>query len=310
MNFYFKKLPFAILVFPILISCNSTKNTEESDDSPKAIIPIKSALVQENSIVIYQSLNGVTQFQKKDNIRSNCTGYIESLNYRIGDKIQKGSLFCTIKTKEQSALSSSSNSDSALSKFSKPLSIYSNSSGTIASIAFVQGDYIAEGDVLATVLDPNSLIVQVFVPFEYRSALLTEKQCEILLPDEKSLTRSISGEMPTVDATTQSQAFYIRMGDISLPENLNVTVKFPIESINKALTVPIDAVQTDEQQREFWVMKIFNDTLAIKVPITLGLRNDSIAEVKSDKIHLNDLVVTKGSYQLADSSTVKIQKGE
>jgi hypothetical protein len=74
------------------------------------------------------------------------------------------------------------------------------------------------------------------------------------------------------------------------------------------MCVPLSAVQTDEQQKEFWVMKIANDTLAVKVPVELGLRGDSIAQITSLGIKLNDLVVTKGSYELEDSSTVKIYK--
>lgn len=307
-NLYIKGLAFICL--PLLISCNGVKDDDEATDPKKAIIPVNCALVQEKPITVYQSLNGVTQFQKKDNIRSNSTGYIESLTFRVGDKIQKGNLFCTIKTKEQTAISGTTKSDTILSKFSKPLSVYSNSTGTISTIAFVQGDYVAEGDILATVLEPNSLIVLVYVPFENRSSIKSGGICEIVLPDGRKINRPISGEMPTVDVVSQSQAFFIRLNDILLPENLNVTVRFPINSIEKAVTVPIDAIQTDEQQREFWVMKIVNDTLAIKTPITLGMRTDSIAQIISDKIHLKDMVATKGSYQLEDSSTVKIQKGE
>jgi hypothetical protein len=306
---HYRLLP-AVFALSLIVSCTGVKNSDESTDPVKAIIPVKCASVQEKPITVYQSLNGVTQFQKKDNIRSNSTGYIESLNYRVGDNIQKGNLFCTIKTKEQTALSSTQSKDSTLSRFSKPLSVFSNSTGTLASVSYVQGDYIAEGDILATVLEPNSLIVLVYVPFEYRTSIQNGRNCEIILPDGKIIDRPISGEMPTVDAVSQSQAFFIRVNDISLPENLNVTVRFPTNFVAKTLTVPLDAIQTDEQQREFWVMKVVNDTLAIKVPISLGLRNDSIAEILSEKIHLKDLVVTKGSYQLEDSSTIKIQRGE
>lgn len=305
-----KQLLYSILLFPLIFSCNNVKNTEEETEEIRPVIPVTCASVQERPIAVYQSLNGVTQFQKKDNIRSNSTGFIESLNYRVGDGIQKGKLFCTIKTKEQTAMSASQNNDTTLNKFSKPLSVYSNSIGTIASVAFVQGDYVAEGDILATVLEPNSLIVMVYVPFEYRSALKNGAICDIILPDGSSIKRPITGEMPTVDAVSQSQAYFIRMNEIFLPENLNVTVHFPINVHQSAKCVPIDAIQTDEQQREFWVMKIFNDTLAVKVPVILGLRNDTIAEIASDKINLQDLVVTKGGYELQDSSTIKIQKGE
>jgi hypothetical protein len=132
--------------------------------------------------------------------------------------------------------------------------------------------------------------------------------CEITLPDGRKFNEPISGMMPTVDSISQSQKYFIRVKDISLPEKLNVTVRFPVAISSKVLCVPISALQTDEQQKEFWVMKIFQDTLALKIPVVLGLRSDSIAQISSPGIKLNDLVVTKGSYELADSSIVKISK--
>jgi hypothetical protein len=58
---------------------------------------------------------------------------------------------------------------------------------------------------------------------------------------------------------------------------------------------------------DFWVMKIINYTLAIKTPVKPLLRNDSLVEVESNSLKLNDWVVTEGSYQMQDSTLVSIQ---
>lgn len=308
MNRIHSIIAIAFLLLPIFFSCNSVKDSAEETESNRVIIPVSSAKVSEETIVEYQTLNGVTQFQKRDNIRSNTTGYISNLAFIQGETIRKGDLFCTIKTKEQSALSESQQKDSSLSKFSKPISVFSNSSGTISTMNVVQGDYVAEGDVLASVLEPNSLVVIVYVPFEYHAAISKGMDCEIILPDGRRLNQPISGMMPTVDSASQSQQYFIRLKDIALPEKLNVTVRFPVSQTLNTLCVPISAIQTDEQQKEFWVMKIVNDTLALKVPVELGLRSDSAAQIISKEIKLNDLVVTEGSYELADSSTIKISR--
>ena len=306
MNVLHKQIA-AFLLILLVFGCGGVKKSNE-EEKLRAIIPVSTAKVSEETIVVYQTLNGVVQFQKKDNIRSNTTGYISKLDFIQGSAIKKGDLFCTIKTKEQSALGDSNQKDSTLSKFTKPISVFSNSSGIISSIPIVQGDYVAEGDVLATVLEPNSIVVVVYVPFEYHAIISKGLLCEIVLPDGRKFNEPISGMMPMVDSISQSQKYFIRIKDISLPEKLNVTAKFPVDLASKTLCVPISAVQTDEQQKEFWIMKVVHDTLAIKVPVVLGLRSDSIAQIGSPNINLNDLVVTKGSYQLEDSSTVKISK--
>jgi multidrug efflux pump subunit AcrA (membrane-fusion protein) len=65
-------------------------------------------------------------------------------------------------------------------------------------------------------------------------------------------------------------------------------------------------LQTDELQQEFWVMKVVH-SMALKVPVSIGLLNDSIVEVKSGMLQSGDKIITEGSYELADSSEITIQ---
>ena len=65
---------------------------------------------------------------------------------------------------------------------------------------------------------------------------------------------------------------------------------------------------TNETQSEFWVMKIINDTLAVKIPVIKGFENDSVSEISSPLLNKNDLVISEGAYGLPDSTVVKIEK--
>jgi multidrug efflux pump subunit AcrA (membrane-fusion protein) len=256
----------------------------------------------------YIQLNGVTLLQKKDNIRSTNTGYITSMKFKQGDFIESGQLFCTLGTKEQQALKNISSLDSSLNKFQKPLPVIANTSGIITAISALQGDYVSEGDVLANVSEPSSLIVQVNVPYEDNQFVKAGKPCEIILPDGKVINAAITGAMPTVDAASQSQTFFIRLPGESLPENLNVAIRISKQQKSNLLCVPTAAVQTDEMQKEFWVMKIVKDSLAIKVPVQTGLQNDSMTEIISDKISVADNIISEGAFALADSSFVIFNK--
>ena len=71
--------------------------------------------------------------------------------------------------------------------------------------------------------------------------------------------------------------------------------------------MPLEAIQTNETQDEFWVMKLANDSLAVRVPITVGSQNDSLKEVVSG-VGLKDKIIVQGGYRLADSSLVSIEK--
>jgi hypothetical protein len=65
---------------------------------------------------------------------------------------------------------------------------------------------------------------------------------------------------------------------------------------------------TDETQNEFWVMKIITGDTAVKIPVTKGIENDSIAEIISSDLQDNDLIISEGAYGLPDSTVVSIVK--
>lgn len=291
-------------------SCSFFRSHEETSsrsdpDIIRSEVSIEHPQIQ--SLIEYLQLNGVTQFQKKDNIRTNNTGYVISLPHKIGDWINTGAVFCTIKTKEQDALKNISSIDSTLLKFQKPILVPANGTGIITGINILQGDYVAEGDILATVSEPSSLIVIVNVPYENHQYARVGTKCELILPDGKILPANINGIIPSVDIISQSQSYFIKLGNLSLPENLNITVRLPHKQSAKAICVTNNAVQADELQEEFWLMKLVHDSIAIKVPVRLGLRNGEYTEVISPGISLSDAIIKEGAYELADSSLVIVK---
>ncbi len=294
-----------ITIILLLLSASACKKTLETKATKKAPITVSVVKVGQNDIKEYLTFNGVTQYQKKENIRSNVTGYISYMPFKIGDPINLGQTFASLRTKEQDALKEAVKIDSSLAKFIAPIRISSNATGVVIVLNVTKNDYVAEGDVLATIVRPNSLVVQVNVPYEYRENVKIGSKCELLLPDGKKISATINDVMPTIDAQSQSQTFLIDLPKSELPENLNVQVKFIQKESSNALTVPKRALQTNELLTAYWVMKIVDDSIAIKTAVIPQLKNDSLIQIQSDKIHLNDLVILDGAYQMQDSTFVK-----
>ncbi len=262
---------------------------------------------QRHAMTEYFELNGVTQFQKKDIIRATNTGYITALDFKPGDLIDTGKTFCLVETKEQHALHDLPRRDSILHRFQRALPVLSNAGGIVSTVNVLQGDYIAEGDVLASVCEPSSLIIVVNVPFEYHAKVQVGSACEVVLPDNSVLQVSMSGILPIVNATSQSQSFFIRVPGTRLPENLNVTVRLPLRSNTSALCVPTTAVLCDELQQHFWVMVVENDSVLRKVPIELGLQNAEESEIRTPEFVESRRVVSVGAFGLADSTIVHVR---
>lgn len=297
-----KYLSFLLLMF--VFGC---KNETQTKTPKKTPIAVKTALVKEQTLKEYLTFNGVTRYLKKESVRANVTGYISWMPYKIGDAVKQGQAFAKLRTKEQDVLNEAIKIDSSLAKFSKPLRINSNSSGIISMLNIQKNDYVAEGDILATISQPGSLSIEVNVPYEHENHIKIGTPCDIILQNGDTINSKITGSLPIIDTIAQSQTFLIALPNHDLPENLNVTVKIIYKEAEKSLCVPHEALQTNELMTDYWVMKIVNDTLAIKEPVTPLLRNDSLIQIKSDNIKLNDWVVTEGSYQMQDSTLVSFQ---
>jgi multidrug efflux pump subunit AcrA (membrane-fusion protein) len=298
------KIALCAIIF-LAISCKQNGTGVAIKSAP---ISVRAVEVQQKDIKEYLTFNGVTQYQKKDNIRSSVTGYISSLNFTVGDQIRSGQTFASVRTKEQEALREAIKIDSSLAKFTMPIVIKSNATGILMALSAVRNSYVAEGDVLATVVLPNSLVVQVNVPYENEDYVRTGTSCDIILQNNDTIAAAISAILPTIDPVAQSQAFLIALPNTSLPENLNVQVRIVYREAANALCIPKTALQTNELLTQFWVLKVVDDTLALKQNVTPLLHNESLVQIEPGTLKLHDKIITEGGYQMQDSTVIRIQQ--
>ena len=297
-----------ILTFLVILIAFGCKNKTDTSTEKKAPISVRVAEVQQHDIEEYLTFNGFTLYQQKENIRSNVTGYLSYMKFKIGNPIRRGQVFASVRTKEQDALREAIKLDTSLAKFMKPLKIRSSAKGVITVLNVMGNNYVAEGDVLATVVEPRSLVVQVNVPYEYEDYVSVGSSCEIVLQNEETISARITGKLPTMDTVGQSQSFLIALPEEDLPENLNVQVRMIYREDAKAMAVPKTAVQTNELLTEYWVLKLTKDSMAIKHPVTPMLKNDSLVQIEANGLYLGDKVVTEGGYQMQDSTVISVQK--
>ena len=300
------KVPILVLFLAIFSGCGN--KTETTTETKKAPIEVSVERVTQQDIKEYLTLNSITKYQQRENIRANVTGYISQMNFKIGDRINRNQVFAYVRTKEQDALAEAIKVDSSLAKFAHPISIKSNAAGVISVLNVFKNDYVAEGDSLATIVQPQSLVIQVNVPFEYQNQVTVGTECEILLQNDETINAKITGKLPTINPVAQSQTFLIALPEANLPENLNVQVKIISKEAKNALGIPKTALQTNELLTKYWVMKVVNDSLAIRQPVKPLLQTDSLVQIESSALNLNDRVVTEGSYQMQDSTLISFRE--
>jgi hypothetical protein len=306
MNPNAKKLFLLITLGISIITLTSCAKKQEGESETvlngvevSAASPVKERMTE------YLNLNATTFFLNQEIIRATFSGFITKTYKNLGDFVKKGELLFSIRTKESSAMDSTNVSN----QFNGLVNIYSHSDGVLTELSYHSGDYITETDRLALIVDPSSLRIMLNVPFRYSDKVKMSARYSIKLPDNKEIAAEVVKKIPSIDPINQTQSFILKpLAEVKLPANLNIIVKIPLQSISGALALPKAAVATNETQSEFWVMKILNDSTAVKLNITKGIENDSLVQIKEPALYESDRFITEGVYGLPDTVNISIKK--
>ncbi|MDD2312770.1 MAG: hypothetical protein PHT14_09530, partial [Petrimonas sp.] len=68
------------------------------------------------------------------------------------------------------------------------------------------------------------------------------------------------------------------------------------------------AVQCDVSMQRYWIMRLANDSLAVKQEVEIGNGDKNNIEIVSPVLSPSERIVLDGSYAMGDSTLVKIIK--
>jgi multidrug efflux pump subunit AcrA (membrane-fusion protein) len=253
-------------------------------------------------------LNANTIFLTREVVRATFQGFIEKTFKTIGDDVKAGEPLFLIKTKESAAADSLGfRLGDAL--FSGSVVIRAKTDGVLTAFGFNTGDFVSDGEQIGTVSNPASLRLALNVPFAFARRIRRAEPCTLILPDGSESRAFIQRALPSVDPESQTQTFLLKPdGTVPLPENLNVIVRLPLRKARQATGLPKSAVMSDEVQERFWVMKLVNDSTAVRVDVRKGLENDSLIQITHPQFDPNDRIVSEGAYGLPDTAQVSIDR--
>lgn len=294
------------LVIAALASCGAD-SAATTEPTPDAGIPVTVTNISVGPLAESIELNATSAFQLKTFIKANATGYLQLVNAQLGKFINKGQQVFVIKTKEAEALGNTINVLDSSFRFSGMVSIKSPGSGYVTTLNYRTGDYVQDGEQLAVISDKSSFVFLLDLPYELKPFLSGNNNVVLKLPDGTQLNGYIASLMPTVDAVSQTQGIVIKVnGNQQIPEGLIAKVSLIKKSKGNAVSLPKEAVLTDEVQGEFWVMKLIDSVTAVKVPVKKGLENGNNVEILSPVFSANDKILLTGNYGLTDTAKVAV----
>src|SRR4029079_15171139 len=114
-----------------------------------------------------------------------------------------------------------------------------------------------------------------------------------------------------IDSVSQTQQVLIKVSSSSRsPENLIAKVRILKIQKTNTISLPKQAVLSNDAQTSFWVMKMTDSVTAIKVLVAKGIETNDRIEILKPQFSLSDKIVLTGNYGLPDTAKVKVTEGE
>ncbi|WP_177224075.1 efflux RND transporter periplasmic adaptor subunit [Thermoflavifilum thermophilum] len=298
-----------LLICMGLCACHTPQTDEDTQDNiPNVVSPVKVTPVRAGAIADEITLNAVATYLKKNNLKANVNGYLIGVQAALGLPVKAGQPLFIIQTKEARAVDALADSlPPHLLPYRKNVVIRASQNGFVSQLFHQTGDYVTDGEPLCEISDQNSFAFLLQVPFEWVDKIHTGQTCTLILPDSSHIQARIAYQMPLVDPAAQTQQYVLHLASPKwLPENLIARAILTIRTFPHAQLVPKSAILTNEEQNHFWVMRVVNDSLAVKTPVQLGIVNDTTVQILSPSFQTSDRVVTEGNYGLPDTAHIRI----
>lgn len=300
-----KVLFFYLLPVLALSACHSSESEAEGGQDPRT--PVTITTLNREKMDEYTELNATSSFMEKSVVKAGINGYIQTESAVKGKYVRAGEVLFTLITREAKAIGNSINKLDPDFKFTGITAVRAAKSGYISELNHQKGDFVQEGEQLAIISNKNSLVFLMDVPYELMRDIRQQSTVNVKLPDGEILRGTLSAALSGVDSLSQTQRVIIKVNPGHLiPENLVASVRVIKQSHTDAASVPREAVLANETQNEFWVMKVLNDSTAIKVKVSPGIRSEDRVEILQPAFKTGDRMVLTGNYGLADTARIQI----
>ncbi len=292
-------------IFVTVLFSGCKHKTQESPAKENGT-PVQVTTMTKKVLTDTLTLYGTLQYVKKTPIISPITGFLQTVNASAGDMPEIGKILFTLKTKEAAAYP-----DYIADTLFKNsvITVKATHLFRIDSVLKQSGDFVQEGEVLCQTIDRASMVVQLHFPFEYNNVVKSGRSCLVIFPDKKIYSATVTKILPEADVSSQTQQAYLHINsDQIFPEFLNVQVIFIETNGITSFVLPKSAILTNETMSEYWVMKLTDDSTAIKENVRTGRKTKNEIEIIEPVLSASDRILISGNYGMPDTAKVIVEK--
>jgi multidrug efflux pump subunit AcrA (membrane-fusion protein) len=296
-----------------IFSCHHASTEKEEEETAPELVqtPVTITSVSSEPLTEYTELNATSVFQQDNIIKSNIIGYIKSMTVKVGQYVAAGQTLFVLKTKEAESLGNTINKLDSSYHFSGVSRITTPESGYITELPHQVGDYVQDGEQLAVISNASSFGFILNLPYELHKYLAANKPVDVILPDGTRLDGVVASFMPVIDSVSQTQQVLIKVSSRSrIPENLIAKVRILKIQKTNTISLPKQAVLSNDAQTNFWVMEMTDSVTAVKIPVIKGIETTDRIEILKPPFSINDKILLTGNYGLPDTARVRVVSSE
>ncbi len=301
------KTGFFFLVFAVFVlsSCKNKKADEDKSDF-KAYPDVRITHVTFGRISDYVEMNATARYLKTSVVSSPIDGYILHAYIEPHQMVKAGQVLYTIQTKESRALG---NGEQGINgRFSGTDTLRARSQGYVSETYYQGGDYVAAGDKVLTVKESSSLVFLLNMPYEWKKLVFPGMSVVLVLPDNSRIIGRVRQISHEVDPVNQTQKVVLTVNNPEqFSEGLIAKVSLPGNTLDHTAILPRDAVLANETETRYWVMKMINDSIAVKVPVTIGILTRDSVGILSPEFKKTDRILIYGNYAIPDTLQVNLK---
>ncbi len=321
----------SLLLCGTLSGCTGRHGTDdEGEGSPAgAVVAVKTVPVVRGDLETVVTATGSTDALRKEKIVAPIAGTLLSMRVLEGTRVRRGDVVAVIQPKETRAAISGAETllraartegERAEARRGMQLAlagqnnceVRSATGGVVATRSATEGELVAENADLVTVVDLSTLVFVADVPLQEVARVRPGERVAVYfqaLPGEH-FGAKVDAVNPRSDP--QNQAVRVRIGFTGGEAERKKLLMSEMSGVARIVTgvhagvliVPKSALLRNDETDAYTVVVATADSLARVLPVDVGARTDSTAEVAGTGLLPGTRVVVEGNYALADSTRI------
>ncbi len=323
-----------LLLTAALVSGCGGSGSNQGGDPVTPVVSVSVAPVVRDSLNVTLQVFGETDVLDREDIVSPIDGTVTSMNVEVGSRVKDGDTLAVIRTRDSEAsiagaqrLIDEATNPQKRAQAEEAMRVAVESQQLVPVIAHRPGDVVAKmvsdkqtvttNTVLLQLVDLSTLDFVANVPLQDIPQVKAGQSCRIHFP---SLPGTVfDGTVAAVSAQSMpgSQAAKVRIEFKTPLKQIEADLRVGmmgtadiITGVHKdVLVVPRQALLRDDITDTYTIYTVNQDSLALSIPVTVGVVGDSLAEVSAPSLKAGQPVIVQGNYEVSDSTRVTIQGG-